>query len=242
MGLRALLTGLSASLCIVSLAHAADVGPGGLKDAPYAVVQWNWTGLYGGMVGGYGSGDSRNYVSANANNRHGWANNNPDGVLLGGTVGYNWQYAPNLVLGVESDMSWSGMEGNQHLYVYDGHDWSGGWDGFGTLRGRAGYAIGPNLIYGTAGLAFLHANETIVGNDANESNFAQGWRAGYVVGVGYERAVTNELSVKGEYLFASGFANWSGQTGTVNAAGNQTYQHIDSDINIIRVGLNYKFF
>jgi hypothetical protein len=33
------------------------------------------------------------------------------------------------------------------------------------------------------------ANETIVGNDADESNFYEGWKTGYVVGVGVEHAL-----------------------------------------------------
>jgi len=174
MGMRAILVGVGVSLVGVSAANAADfAGPGGLKDAPYVEVPWVWTGFYGGFTAGYGSGVSMNYVSPNANAPHGWAENDPSGVLLGGTIGYNYQFGPNWVAGAEADMSWSGMEGQQHMYIYDGHDWSGGWDGFATIRARIGYAFGTTLFYGTGGLALVHANEVIVGNDADESNFYQ---------------------------------------------------------------------
>jgi outer membrane immunogenic protein len=246
MGFRAILTGVTVSLVAATAANAADAsnGPGSLKDVPYADTPWIWSGFYGGVTAGYGGGTSRNYVSPNNNNVHGWAENDPDGGLLGGTVGYNYQFAPNWVAGAEADMSWSGMEGQQHKYIYDGHDWSGGWDGFATIRARLGYALGRNLFYGTAGLALVHANEVIVGNDADESNFYQGWKAGYVVGAGIEHAFTDRLSAKIEYLYADGFSSESGVTGTVNGPSTnpvQYYTHDIGDISIIRAGLNYKF-
>jgi outer membrane immunogenic protein len=228
-------------------ANAADLGhsSGGLKDVPFVETAWNWTGFYGGVTAGYGWGDSSNFVDYGGNtgndNVHGWAYNNPSGALIGGTVGYNYQWAPNWVVGAEADMSWSGMEGQQHKYIYDGHDWSGGWDGLATIRGRVGYAIGPTLFYGTGGLALVHANEVIVGNDADESNFYQGWKSGYVVGAGVEHFFTPRLSGKIEYLFADGFGSESGMTGTVNGYSRQDYTHEIGDISIIRAGLNYKF-
>ena len=242
MGMRAIVVGVGVSLVGVSAANAADfAGPGGLKDAPYVEVPWVWTGFYGGFTGGYGSGVSMNYVSPNANAPHGWAENDPSGVLLGGTIGYNFQFGPNWVAGAEADMSWSGMEGQQHMYIYDGHDWSGGWDGFATIRARIGYAFGTTLFYGTGGLALVHANEVIVGNDADESNFYQGWKTGYVVGAGVEHAFTPRLSGKIEYLYADGFGSESGPTGTISQPGDQSYIHEIGSINIVRAGLNYKF-
>ncbi len=245
MGMKAILTGVSVSLVAFGVANAADMGPGGLKDAPDVGTVYAWTGVYGGVTAGYGWGTSKNYVSPNDNNVHGWAENDPDGALLGGTIGYNYQWAPNWVVGAEADFSWSGMEGQQHLYIYDGHDWSGGWDGFATIRGRLGYALGSNLFYGTAGFAFVHANEVIVGNDADESNFYQGWKTGYVVGAGVEHAFTPRLSGKIEYLYADGFGSEKGVTGTVNGPSTnpvQYYEHDIGNISIIRLGLNYKFY
>ncbi len=187
MGMKAVLLGVTASLVGIGFANAADVsGPGSLKDVPYVATTWTWTGFYGGLTAGYGSGVSKNFVDYGGNtgndNVHGWAENDPSGVLLGGAVGYNYQFTPNWVVGAEADISWSGMEGQQHKYIYDGHDWSGGWDGFATIRGRIGYAMGSTLFYGTAGLAMVYANEVIVGNDANEVKLLsrmEGWIRGW---------------------------------------------------------------
>jgi outer membrane immunogenic protein len=244
MGLRAILAGLTMSSFAVIGAQAADTyspGPGSLKDVPYVEAPWSWTGFYGGATAGYGGGTSRNYVSANDNNPHGWAENDPDGGLIGLTVGYNYQWAPNWVVGAEADLSYGNLEGTQHLYIYDGHDWSGGWDGFGTIRGRLGYAVGHTLFYGTAGIAFLHTNEVIIGNDADESNSSHGWHTGYVVGAGVEHAFTDHFTGKIEYLYADGFNEDKGLTGTVSQQGTQYYIHDVGNLSIVRLGLNYKF-
>ncbi len=241
MNLRAILTGVSISIGVVTSANAADFGAGSLLDTPFAVVPWNWAGFYGGWTAGYGTGDSSNYVSPNANNPHGWASNNPGGVLVGGTIGYNYQWAPNWIVGAEADLSWSGMQGQQHLYIYDGHDWSGGWDGFGTIRGRIGYTMGRTMFYGTGGIAFLHSNEVVIGNNADESNSGQGWYTGYVIGAGVEHAFTDRLSAKLEFLYADGFGEQSGLTGTVSRYGDQYFKHDVGNLDIVRAGLNYKF-
>ncbi len=152
MGMKAILTGVSVSLVAFGVANATDMGPGGLKDAPYVGTVYAWTGVYGGVTAGYGGGTLKNFVdyggNTGNNNVHGWAENDPDGALIGGTVGYNYQWAPNWVVGAEADLSWSGMEGQQHKYIYDGHDWSGGWEfGFSTLAVGHRLAMGPTLFY-----------------------------------------------------------------------------------------------
>ncbi len=241
MGLKTFLATVSVSSIACTSAFAADFGNGGLKDVPYVETAWSWSGLYAGWTAGYGGGTSTNTVGANANNAHGMANNDPNGGLVGVTVGFNYQWTRNWVIGAEADLSYMNLSGDQHKYIYDGHDWSGGWDGFATIRGRIGYALGRTLIYGTAGVAFLHTNEVVVGNNADESNYYVGWHTGYVVGAGIEHAFTPHFTGKVEYLYASGFGSESGLTGTVSQHGDQPYTHSVGDLNIIRVGLNYKF-
>lgn len=50
-------------------------------------------------------------------------------------------------------------------------------------------------------------------NDADESNFYQGWKTGYMVGAGVEHAFTLPLSGKIDYLYADGFGPESGRNG-----------------------------
>ncbi len=67
---------------------------------------------------------------------------------------------------------------------------------FGTLRGRAGVAIGNVLIYGTAGLAYGGLTADTSGN-LSESHTSFGW----VAGGGAEVGFTPHWSAKAEWLY-----------------------------------------
>jgi hypothetical protein len=52
----------------------------------------------------------------------------------------------------------------------------------------------------------VHANETIFGNDADESNFYEGCKTVYVVGVGAEHAFTPGYRVKANIFLLTDLA------------------------------------
>ena len=64
----------------------------------------------------------------------------------GGQIGYNWQ-SGQWVLGIEADIQGSGANDTFAAYKF-----SNPW--FGTVRGRAGYAMNNVLLYVTGGLAY----------------------------------------------------------------------------------------
>ncbi|MBI4724269.1 MAG: porin family protein [Rhodomicrobium sp.] len=221
-------------MCAVSAANAADTykgGAGSLKDTPFVEVPWSWAGYYGGLTLGYGSGTSEHYLDRNDN--HDWASNDPDGLIGGATVGYNYQIYPDWVVGAEADLSFADINGVDKKRVYDGHYWFTGWDGLLTLRGRVGYSLGRTLIYGTAGYAALHSAEYVVGNTPKESTDGRGWRSGWVAGLGAEHMFTDRISGKVEYLHV-GLEDISGTD--MQAEPNMWR----SDLDLIRVGVNYK--
>jgi outer membrane immunogenic protein len=89
------------------------------------------------------------------------ANNLTNTGFIGGIqTGYNWQIN-SLVLGAEADFSGTTASGTVNASApYPSHPFSTfNWatsvreDYFATIRGRASYAVGPVLIYGTGGLA-----------------------------------------------------------------------------------------
>src|ERR1700751_3350782 len=86
-------------------ALAADLGTLGYTKAPaYAAPIYNWTGFYiGGHLGGaFSSSNNFNGLTTGSNS---------NGRFLGGVqAGYDWQFAPNWVLGVEGQYSW--LSGN----------------------------------------------------------------------------------------------------------------------------------
>ena len=112
-------------------ALAADL-PTRKEPLPPPPPSFTWTGLYGGVNVGYGFGaggadtGALNGVAANANLvtspiAASWSNSiAPSGVLGGGQVGYNYQYNPYVVVGVETDIQAADMNA------------SSGYPGFGT--------------------------------------------------------------------------------------------------------------
>src|SRR5579863_2043133 len=85
-----------------------------------------------------------------------------DSWLAGAQMGYNWQQG-SFVYGLEGDLS--GLDFNTQMNTTLPRNTFGGAfpaptaitnstiDWYGTLRGRLGWATGPLLFYGTAGLA-----------------------------------------------------------------------------------------
>ena len=126
-----------AAAIITTPASAADLygrAPGpAYAAAPFS--GYNWNGAYVGANLGYQWGKVVN-----------WGNAAPSGVMGGGQVGYNWQ-SGWFVFGVEADIQASGANDTFAAYKF-----SNPW--FGTLRGRAGYAMNNVLFYGTGGLAY----------------------------------------------------------------------------------------
>ena len=98
---------------------------------------------------------------------------NLNGVVGGGQVGYNWQFSPWLVFGVEADIQASDV----HDTVNSAAAVAGrlrpaspvrrrstkSVDWYGTVRGRVGVApFMPNLlIYGTGGFAYGGVNHGV---------------------------------------------------------------------------------
>src|SRR5262249_2201015 len=100
------------SLGIVSAATAADLGKPLYKAPPPAVSAYNWNGFYIGAHVGYGWGHtdrtSRDTVGVfsidSSYDEHGW--------FGGGQLGYNWMVTPNVLLGLEGDVSGAGIKGD----------------------------------------------------------------------------------------------------------------------------------
>jgi outer membrane immunogenic protein len=213
---RALLT--SAATLVMSPAVAGDLAPEypppPYPAAPYGaplappvpyVVPARWFGPYAGLNLGYEWGNLSDLSI------------NPNGLIAGGQVGYNWQNG-QFVFGGETDLQLSAADGTFASYQF-----SNPW--FGTMRGRAGIAWGYTLFYATAGLAYGEAKLDYSG--LSVSNTSLGWTAG----AGIEFAFTPCWSVKAEYLYYN-----LGPQSIQLAGVNPTFSS-----EVLRVGVNYRF-
>lgn len=156
-------------------ALAADLAARPYTKAPaYVPAQiYNWTGFYlGGHVGGAFRGDDNNVFGGSR-----------DGSFLGGVqVGYDNQFAPNWVFGLEANYSFKDTNG-----IFANR-------GLGSVTGRLGYTWGPALLYVKGGYGWADTRFT--------NGFAgDGGRDGYTVGGGLEYLFTQNWSGKIEYQY-----------------------------------------
>jgi outer membrane immunogenic protein len=186
---------------LIMPAVAADMTP--YYRTPLQAQPFYWTGAYiGADVGGAWSNiqlDSFGTGSAS-------------GFIGGLYAGYNWRLAPQWLLGVELDSSWTDLSGVNWLA---------------SIRGRIGYTpISTVLLYLTGGVASIEIDNS--GATLGNTNQA---KTGWVIGGGLEWAPwANNWLVRAEYLNY----NFSGVLmGTFVAS--------DMSVNEVRAGLAYKF-
>ncbi len=259
--LKTTILGAVAFTAITSAAFAADLPT--MKGPPPFVPPpaFSWTGFYIGGNIGYGWGDDRDSQflepSALAFGADPFrVSDQPSGVIGGGQVGYNWQTG-SFVFGVEADIDAADINGRHTLNGLP--DITGtivpAWfstaredvEVFGTARGRIGYAaFDRTLIYATGGLAYgevKYSNYTQFSPASvfEYSGSAEPWQVGWTVGGGIEYAITNNWTIKGEYLYYDlGSEKYLAQPLAANppfAIG----QKFETTGDIVRAGFNYKF-
>ena len=231
---RALLGVSALALLGCGAASAADLATKYPVKAVVPVVPvFSWTGFYLGANVGYGWGnnnyDYRNAIGVAYNYNIGGG----DGWVGGGQIGYNYQFANNVVLGVEADIDWTGI-GNTNLITVgplaNGINNNGATlDYFGTIRARVGYAFDRVLPYITGGAAWGHTSfGTYYGADTSSTNW------GWTIGAGVEYAITNNFTAKIEYLYVDlGGNNYNFTNGgSLNTS---------FDMSVLKAGVNYKF-
>lgn len=253
------------TFAFTQIAPAADMPrKAPITPAPM-VAPYSWTGFYVGANVGYGWSDQDIrltgdpiFVQSGFIDRsgvHGIAGD-LSGILGGVQIGYNWQ-AGQFVLGAEADFDAADISSDQNVGFIVGvprtfhGDQKVKW--LSTVRGRLGFTpVDRLLVYATGGLAVgdVNAQASLTTNAGCTVGICLGGSAsktmtGWTVGGGLEYATWGNWSVKGEYLYyrldsiditgrdlTPGFApNFPTINGTVDIRGN-----------IVRVGLNYKFY
>ncbi len=183
---------------------------------------YGWTGLYVGLVGGYGWATSEHIDTVGATS----GEFDQDGFVVGGTVGYNWQQG-DFVFGLEADLSYTDIDGTV-VPTCIAPGCVTDIEAFGTIRPRIGFAIGNFLPYVTGGLAVAHLDYV------QATSSGSGWEFGWTVGAGLEAQLTDNLSLKAEYLYADvSDGRYQGVAIPVNVR--------EEEISIVRVGFNYRF-
>ena len=241
---------------------------------------FTWTGFYvgvnaGGVWGSSGNRSSTIYANGfpflSADWPNGGTGSGNTGFIGGGQAGYNFQSGA-AVFGVETDFDGTSLGKStnytsspfggigvpaallgDNLYVHA----KASLNWLGTTRARIGFVATPDnrlMIYGTGGVAYGggSSNFSVYDRVANLywSGNPSSTKVGWTIGAGAEYAVTNNITIKGEYLYADlGSRNMtaSGNANTVtffNAAGlavPYATAHVNYNASIFRAGINYKF-
>jgi outer membrane immunogenic protein len=241
------ITALSAALFAVALggqAFAADLPPAPPPPprAPAAYIPppiFTWTGFYLGGNIGYGVGNTNitgNYSGINTSS-------NPQGMLLGGQIGANYQIN-SLVLGVEFTGDWANMTNHSAVFGPDinGNSFqaTGTFGSEYTLAGRFGWAVDHLLLYGKAGWGFVGNSGAIncTGGCTGTLWTGHNTNNGWMIGAGVEYAITENWTVKAEY----NYLQLNNYTASGQILGNNySIQVNPNGLNQVLIGVNYLF-
>lgn len=207
----------AASLVVLAILPTASPAGAGETDT------YIWTGPYFGAQFGIGwrngqktdiAGLPTPELSEQANSAVGL---DTSGAMGGAQVGYNWQLARLWLLGIEADLSATGIDGDRHytgLTTYTGTPLLAGYvdldqklEWLGTVRGRLGVLATERLmIFATGGLAFGRGSYSVY-EQYTTFDFARFKgkisedKLGWVLGGGAEWAFIGDWSAKLEYLY-----------------------------------------
>lgn len=247
---RLLLASAACTALAVGPALAADLGRPVYKApvlSPAAI--YSWTGFYVGINGGIGGDQFKYPLVASGGNVavSGEADTHSMGGFGGGQIGYNWQFAPTWVAGLEADIQGGDIDGTVGIdAAFPGGSLSasGGskLDWFGTVRGRIGYLVTPAaLLYATGGWAYGHVKTSLdfsvpgLSYSFSEDHDKSGW----TVGAGLEYAFNPTWSFKAEYQYID-----LGEDNVFNGTllpGASLSVDEKTTVHTFKVGINYKF-
>ncbi|GGF63796.1 TonB-dependent receptor [Azorhizobium oxalatiphilum] len=204
--------------------------PTTLGNASRGAPGSDWTGVYVGGHAGYSFADVSGIVTTGAGvptletPAAIYSGSDP---TFGGQIGYNYQFDNGFIIGIESDFTVLNQRGDvvrtlatdtalltarQQLAAESQYqlDWQA------SLRARVGYSFGRLMVYGTGGAAFLRQSgwrtqyisrqflttsptDTDPWFTESDTSTATGWTGG----AGFEFALANNWSLKGEYSFSA---------------------------------------
>jgi outer membrane immunogenic protein len=221
-----------------------------VKAPPAPVVtMYSWTGCYiGGHVGGaFGRHKFRDRTTGSVID---FPDSDLDlnGFIAGGQIGCNFWQNDRWVLGIEGQASWADFD--------EGRDFTGPFaagdlrrlrtenDIIGSIAARFGYAFGATgqtLWFVKGGAAFVHhrhiADISIDPVAFVVSETDRDLRWGWMVGTGFEQALSGNWSIKAEY----NFSQFQRRDFDLCLAGVCESFDARHHMHVVKVGINYRF-
>ena len=227
--MKRFLLGAAALVALAAPAAAADLAARPYTKAPAAptvpATIYNWTGFYiGGHIGGAFAGN--NSLEGNG------------GRFLGGVQGgFDYQFAPNWVTGIEAEYSWMNRN-NTGVTFPGGVVVTDRQNQLGSVTGRIGVAVDSVLLYGKGGYAWRDNSNIGVSVAGVPTAFTTNGnhKDGFTVGAGLEYMFAPNWSAKAEYQYYN-FGNTTFTTGPADISG----RSFRNDEHTAKVGVNYRF-
>jgi outer membrane immunogenic protein len=231
-----ILTATAASVALCGTAFAADLS---LRSASVYTPPpiFTWTGFYiGGQIGyewGTSSTTATNYATGTIAAQPDY---NASGLVGGVHSGYNYQIN-QFVIGYESAINGSSYQGsglNNSGTVL--HSTNLPFES--SLRGRVGIAWDRTLVFAAGGLALGRLQNTSLNTMNGFSDRFNNTNIGWTVGGGIEHAITNNWSVRAEYLYTN-YGNIN-EFEAFSTGGIYSVTKHETD-NKVQIGFSYKF-
>jgi outer membrane immunogenic protein len=234
---------IALALTAVFPAFAAD--PPVKAAIPAAPVQLSWTGCYvGGHVGGVVTEDKTTGVLGNS------IDFSSSGLVGGGQIGCDYQFAPGWVAGVEGRAGWTSLK-NSHpgivrnlvTGITDPSQFTLINDFLASATARLGYSFAPHwLVFARGGAAWTHekaddafTNARGIAVDPSAAMSRGGWMAG----TGVDWAFDPHWSATLEYNYYD-----FGSRGATLTTTNNVFVVLPSlkdTIHAVTVGMDYRF-
>lgn len=200
---------------MASSAHAADLDAT-RASVPTAVVAsaFAWTGFYAGAHVGYGWGYGASTTTGGL-----VFPGSGNGGLFGGQLGVNYQIG-QFVLGLEADLAYAAIGRHSPLSIMIRNEM------LGSVRARAGFAHDRLLVFVTGGPGITRASFTATAGPETAT------RSGWAVGGGGEYALTQNWTVRAEYIYY----NFGTRPLGLPYAGTMR-----NSVHTVKLGVNYLF-
>jgi outer membrane immunogenic protein len=257
----------ASALVFGQIALAADMP---VKAPPPAPPPPSWSGFYLGADIGAGTRSSEDVTWVDPNFLAGIAgavpspltllpvggNGDSFGVTGGIYAGYNWQFSPIGVFGVEGDINWAHFSRQAFLNPSVAAvavtnptflSATASNDALASIRARLGFVGWNALWYVTGGGAWTEGHHTETGtffNTFSQTGRSDFSKTGWVAGAGAEFMLTPNVLLRAEYLYyrfdggATAGGPYSPVFGVASPFATWTGNY---NIQVARIGASYKF-
>jgi len=233
-----------------------------------SVPEYNWSGFYLGVTAGGGMAglpvtdmDDTGPFLKGPTLKSG-------GAIAGVHAGYNWQFSPSFLVGIEGDFNWASFKASDtscsgpcvfsNLNLNFPMTAASKLNEISTLRGRLGPTMDRTLLYVTAGPAWGHINASLtefncLSGGCEGPNVPAGqpfataadssFHIGVALGAGVEYALTQNWIFRGEFLLL----DFAGKNTTFVQLPSQTPMlgiraNSTATAEIARLGVSYKIW